>query len=119
MKILIIDDDILIIKALEKILTQKSGNTIVIATNGKQALNIVKHIQDFDLIILDLIMPEIDGFEVLHILQKEKNNNIPIIILSKILTQDTQKRLSEYNIHAKMSKPINVLEFKNALNSLI
>jgi len=77
--ILIVDDKQANLFALEHLLLNKD-RTILSATNGKDALKIALN-KSIDLIILDVQMPDIDGFEVAQILKSnKKTNDIPIIL---------------------------------------
>jgi len=77
--ILIVDDVVANLDILEELLNEYD---IVDATNGKDALKIVND-DHIDLILLDIMMPEMDGYEVCHKLKENpKNKNIPIIFLT-------------------------------------
>ena len=80
-KILIVDDDkinrILLTTNLEE-----QGYTVVSAENGRKALDCMFQ-EDFDLVLLDLVMPKMDGYQVLKEVKKDPHlKNIPIIIIS-------------------------------------
>ena len=77
--ILVCDDDKEIVKAIE-IYLQKEGYKIYKAYDGKEALQIVNKVPDLHLIILDIMMPELDGISVANIIRKDKQ--VPIIMLS-------------------------------------
>ncbi|MBP2024553.1 response regulator [Peptoniphilus stercorisuis] len=77
-KILVVDDEAAIAEIIQYNLTRE-GYEAKIAHDGKECLDIVEK-EDFDLIILDVMMPKIDGFTVLKEIRKEKN--IPIIMLT-------------------------------------
>ena len=79
-KILVVDDDQTVRNLLQRIL-EKAGYDVVIASNGQEALEKVSQF-DISLILLDVIMPGMDGFEVLDRLQQYKI--IPVIMLSGI-----------------------------------
>jgi len=83
--ILIIEDEKPIAGVLELKL-QKEGYSTRVAYDGESALSIMKK-ENFDLILLDLVMPELDGFDVLRKLKKSKNK-IPIIVASNLGQQD-------------------------------
>ena len=85
-KILIVDDDPVTLKMLEKFLLS-AGYWVAKATNGKEALYIA---DDFlpDLIILDIVMPVMDGTEAMEKLKKNpRTKNIPVLFLSSLITK--------------------------------
>jgi len=80
-KILIIEDEEILLNLLEKKLSQ-IGYDVSIAKDGVEGVNKVES-EIPDLILLDIVMPKMGGFEVMKELQKRKNfSNIPIIIIS-------------------------------------
>jgi len=78
MKILVIDDDVKICEVI-KLYLEKEGFEVVIAHNGSDGINIFKHEMP-DLVILDIMLPKKDGYEVCRELRKI--SNIPIIMLT-------------------------------------
>ena len=113
--ILVCDDDKEIVDAIEIYLMQE-GYTVRKAYNGKEALEILKK-EEIHLIILDLMMPELDGIHT--ILQIRKESSIPIIILSA-KSQDADKILG-LNIGADdyVTKPFNPLELVARVKSAL
>ncbi len=91
-KILIVDDESTNISILVEILQDKYD--LLIATNGKRALEIVKLENNIDLILLDIIMPNMDGYEVAYHLQQDKPN-IPFIFLTA--KNDSQSVVKGFN----------------------
>jgi len=80
-KILIIEDEKILLELLEKKLTQE-GYDVSIARDGEEGLEAIKTIKP-ELILLDIIMPKMGGFEVMEEIQKnEELKKIPIIIIS-------------------------------------
>ena len=79
MKILVVDDDKEIVQLLE-IYVKNEGYEPVAAYNGKEALTKLNTTPDIGLVILDLMMPEMDGMEVIK--QLRKDSAIPVLILS-------------------------------------
>ncbi len=93
--VLIVDDNINNLQIVSNFIQKSNRNyKISISTNGKHALNSIKRSKP-DLILLDVMMPNMDGFEVCKILKKnEKTKNIPIIFLTaKDQTMDIVKGL--------------------------
>jgi DNA-binding NarL/FixJ family response regulator len=92
MKILIVDDHALIREALRTVLTELKRETVILeASNSRQAMHIVEEHPDISLILLDLGLPDRDGFSVLAELRK-RYAAIAIIILSATNDQDKVKR---------------------------
>jgi CheY-like chemotaxis protein len=80
-KILIIEDEEIINELLAKKLTRE-GYEVFITRNGNEGMAAIKK-EKPDLILLDIVMPEMDGFEVMEQIQKNEDiKNIPIIIIS-------------------------------------
>ena len=90
MNILIAEDDKFIASAYRVKLSSQGWN-IVIANNGQEVLDQLKTIHP-DLILLDLIMPIMDGFEVLEHLNKSGTNHIPIIVASNLGQKEDKDR---------------------------
>src|SRR5258707_3588080 len=92
MKVLIVDDHALIREALYGVLKQLKGEAVIFeASNGRQAVHIVEEHPDLSLILLDINLPDRDGFSVLREL-RDRYATIAIIILSSSDDQDTVKR---------------------------
>lgn len=91
-KILIVEDE----KPLARALLLKLGNvgfTVQVAFDGQEALDLLAK-QEFDLILLDLVMPRVDGFGVLTEMQK-KQIKTPVIILTNLGQEEDIKRAKE------------------------
>lgn len=86
-RILIAEDDSFLVK-MYKLELEGAGFEITAAANGKQALEAIEQ-QKPDLLLLDLLMPEMDGFAVLEQVKK-KGYNFPIVVLSN-LSQEIDK----------------------------
>ncbi|OGY45141.1 MAG: hypothetical protein A2729_00090 [Candidatus Buchananbacteria bacterium RIFCSPHIGHO2_01_FULL_39_14] len=82
-KILIIEDDKFLAKMLSRMLESHQYDTIL-ASTGKEGL-IKASGEEIDLILLDIILPDIDGFDLLETIKKEeKTKNIPVMIISNL-----------------------------------
>lgn len=88
--LLIVEDEKPIAKALQLKLSH-SGFDVEIATNGEEALQSMEK-SKFDLILLDLIMPKMNGFDFLEELKKRKNT-IPVIVSSNLSQEEDMKRV--------------------------
>jgi len=90
LKVLLVDDDFINRKLLQTLLKKNATVTEVIeAENGSDALDKLKKETDVNLILLDIMMPIVDGIEFLKIFRSDMSNaHIPVIVLS---TDDTRK----------------------------
>lgn len=90
LKVLIVDDDFINRKLLSTLLKKNPSVTGMIeAENGSDALDKLKQDPNIDLILLDIMMPVVDGIEFLKIFRSNMaNSHIPVIVLS---TDDTRK----------------------------
>lgn len=105
-KILVVDDDWLSRKLLSTRL-EEDGYTVEMAENGRQALAMLRT-QPFDVILLDLLMPEMDGFQVLQSLKADSTwQHIPVIIISAEGEMDSVIRCIEMGATDHLPKPFN------------
>jgi excisionase family DNA binding protein len=73
-----------------------------------------------DLIILDIMLPDVDGFTILELLKKENHlKDVKILAVSAISDSDTIKKLYELGINGFMNKPFSILDFKQKIRSLL
>jgi len=100
---------------------QPDGYNLIEAGTGILGLDIAEH-QDVDLVLLDINLPDIDGYEVVHRLRtsaKECLAHIPVIaVTANAMRGDAQKILNA-GCDAYMSKPINIIELLDMVNALM
>ncbi|MBK8806732.1 MAG: response regulator [Bacteroidales bacterium] len=105
-KILVVDDSSSNILLIQNFL-EDEGFEVVTALDGKAALEQVKNTKP-DVILLDLMMPEIDGMQVMEKLKQDnKTKNIPIIFISASKDRDIQQKAIDEGAHAFISKPLD------------
>ena len=106
-RILIVDDDMRALFALSKILSKKGFDTLK-AESGKKALKILSENPDVDLILMDIMMPEMDGYESISRIKSEESlKDIPIIALTaKAMKGDREKCLSA-GANDYLTKPVD------------
>jgi adenylate cyclase len=105
-KILIADDNrvnrLLLGRGLEQ-----QGHTVVFAEHGREALEVLRK-DDFDLLLLDVLMPELDGYEVLAELKHDLHlREIPVIMTSSLDELDSVVKCVEMGAEDYLNKPIN------------
>lgn len=117
--VLIVDDDETVCTFL-KVLLEKEGFKIEIASNGEFAIKVVES-QKVDLVILDWMMPVLSGFEVLRMLQIGEYCDIPVIIITaRVADRNTIEMIKqEMNVVEFMTKPIKHALFLNRIHQIL
>ena len=105
MKILVCEDDYMVIKAIEHKLT-RDGYQVVIANNGKTAKEIL-NLEKFNLILTDLLMPFTGGLELITFIREEKKLTTPIIVLSKVGNEETIIQAFNLGADDYLTKPFS------------
>lgn len=114
-KILVVDDEKLLVKGI-KFNLENDGYEVHCAYDGAAALEMAKA-ESFDLIILDLMMPEIDGLEAC--VKIREFSDVPIIMLTA-RSEDTDKLIGfECGADDYLTKPFNILELKARIRALL
>ncbi len=119
MKILVVEDEEVLSKVLQEKL-EKSGYEVKVAADGDEALSMTKSFNP-DAIVLDLLLPKKNGFEVLEILKADQMMKaIPVIVVSNLGEDSDIKRslsLGAADYYVKSEHPINeiVEKIKNVL----
>lgn len=103
-KILVVEDDLDIQELLQNFL-QESGYDITVANDGLEAINIFSD-DDFDLILLDILLPKIDGFSVCEFIRKK--SQIPIIILTALNGEKEQIKGLDLQVDDYITKPFSM-----------
>jgi two-component system, OmpR family, alkaline phosphatase synthesis response regulator PhoP len=117
-KILVIDDEPMVIRMVESALTAR-GFTVVSAPNGYEGLIAARN-QKPDLILLDVVMPDLDGHEVARRLRKdERTKSIPIIHLSAVGDFDKQLQAMEDGSMDYITKPIKPSELADRVETFL
>lgn len=115
MKILVVDDEALLVKGI-KFNLQNDGYDILTGSNGLDAVQITKEKKP-DLIILDVMMPEMDGLTACAMIREF--SDVPIILLTA-KTEDMDKLMGfEQGADDYLTKPFNILELKARIRALL
>ena len=115
MKILVGDDEELLVKGIRFNL-QNDGYEVVTGANGREAVELARD-PEVRLIILDIMMPEIDGLEACRLIREF--SDVPVIMLTA-RTQDMDKLLGfEHGADDYLTKPFNILELKARIRALL
>lgn len=114
--VLVVDDNRVNRLKLSHSLEQQ-GHTVVLAENGRQALQLLQE-QAFDVVLLDIVMPEMDGYEVLAQIKADAGlRNIPVIVISAVDDLDSAVRCIEMGAEDYLPKPFNPVFLKARLEA--
>ncbi|HZU41380.1 MAG TPA: response regulator [Terriglobales bacterium] len=116
LRILVAEDNA-VNQALIMRVLEKMGNTAVLAKNGREAVELWEK-EDFDLIFMDVQMPELDGFgatAAIRAQEKAKGKHIPIIAMTAHALKGDRERCLEGGMDGYISKPVNFAEVRETL----
>ena len=114
-KVLVVDDEKLIVKGIRFSLEQ-DGMEVDCAYNGEEALNMAKA-NEYDMILLDIMLPKMDGFEVCQAIREF--SDMPIVMLTA-KGDDMDKILGlDYGADDYITKPFNILEVKARIKAIM
>lgn len=116
--VLLCDDELMNRKVGSKILT-KEGFDVIEAENGQEALDVLAT-NRIDLILMDLMMPVMDGYEATERIKKDDElKSIPLIILSALSDKDSIRKGLELGADEYLTKPYDVIDFKLRVTNAI
>lgn len=116
MRLLLVEDDLILKDGLERSFT-KAGYAVDVMTDGESANKLLSY-QEYDVIVLDLGLPKLDGFEVLKRL-RARGSKTPVLILTAL--EDTQNRVKGLDLGADdyLAKPFDLAELEARIRALI
>ncbi|HSL10321.1 MAG TPA: response regulator [Actinomycetota bacterium] len=117
-RVLVIDDDPDLGRVVRRVL-ELEGYDVVLSDDGLRGLAAAQR-QRPDAIVLDLMMPVMDGFQVLAELRADpRTRDIPVVVLSAVALEDTRERVEAAGASAFLTKPFEPQELSRALTSMI
>ena len=116
-KILVVDDEPWNLELMEAYLS--SDYELIMATNGVEALEKVKDFEP-DVILLDVLMPKMDGYQTCEILKKDDSTKfIPVVLVTALSEKEDKIKGIESGADEFLSKPVDMLELKTRVHSLL
>jgi len=126
MKILIVDNDINTVEVLQASLLSKVNYEINVAYSGEEALEMMKKNGHYELLILDIMMPKINGLDVCELMMKdEKLKNIPVLLVSALPIASTsfQESLEKFKelklVKDVLEKPFEIDNLVNKVKAIV
>jgi len=118
--VFIVEDDSFL-QGLEATKLKKEGYGILTAADGKEAIKVIENNAPIDLVLLDLMLPEVDGFEVLKRVRENSSiQKVPVIVFSNLSEEKDIKHAKELGVSEFMIKSnFNLDELAEKIKSLI
>lgn len=117
--ILLVDDDYTNIFALSAVLKSK-GPVIYTAKDGAECLKILKSTVGIDIVLLDMMMPEMDGFQAIQEIRKDVGlKHIPVISVTSLAMKEDRKKCMLAGADDYLSKPLNIDSLLEKIKALL
>jgi HAMP domain-containing protein/CheY-like chemotaxis protein/signal transduction histidine kinase len=114
-KVLVVDDDARNIFALATVLESHEMD-VVSATNGRQAIEIIDRTPDLDVVLMDIMMPEMDGYETMRQIRRDARfRTLPILALTAKAMKGDREKCLEAGASDYISKPVNTEQLLSLL----
>jgi len=114
-KVLVVDDDVRNIFALSSVL-ERRGMTVLSAGTGREAIQTIESTPDLAIVLMDIMMPEMDGYETMQVIRQNPSlRRLPIIALTAKAMKGDRERCLEAGASEYLAKPVNTEQLLSAL----
>ena len=114
-KVLVVDDDVRNIFALSSVL-ERRGMTVLSAGTGREAIATIESTPDLAIVLMDIMMPEMDGYETMQVIRQNPSlRRLPIIALTAKAMKGDRERCLEAGASEYLAKPVNTEQLLSAL----
>ncbi|HKO12800.1 MAG TPA: response regulator, partial [Acidobacteriaceae bacterium] len=114
-KVLIVDDDVRNIFALSSVL-ERRGMTVLTAGTGREAIQTIESTPDLAIVLMDIMMPEMDGYETMQVIRQNASlRRLPIIALTAKAMKGDREKCLEAGASEYLAKPVNTEQLLSAL----
>jgi CheY-like chemotaxis protein/HAMP domain-containing protein/signal transduction histidine kinase len=114
-KVLVVDDDVRNIFALSSVL-ERRGMTVLTAGTGREAISTLESTPDLAIVLMDIMMPEMDGYETMQVIRQNPSfRRLPIIALTAKAMKGDRERCLEAGASEYLAKPVNTDQLLAAL----
>jgi len=116
LKVLFVEDEEDLLSIISDALNKLQANFLT-ATNGLEALELLKNHSDIDAIVTDINMPHMNGLDMIKIM-KEEGIDIPIIVMSAHTEAEYVKKAKEYGVDEYLLKPFDFIKFIDLITNM-
>jgi HAMP domain-containing protein/CheY-like chemotaxis protein/signal transduction histidine kinase len=114
-KVLVVDDDVRNIFALSSVL-ERRGMAVLTAGTGREAISTLESTPDIAIVLMDIMMPEMDGYETMQVMRQNPNfRRLPIIALTAKAMKGDREKCLEAGASEYLAKPVNTEQLLSAL----
>ena len=114
-KVLVVDDDVRNIFALSSVL-ERRGMTVLTAGTGREAIAMLESTPDIAIVLMDIMMPEMDGYETMQVIRQNPSfRRLPIIALTAKAMKGDREKCLEAGASEYLAKPVNTEQLLSAL----
>ena len=114
-KVLVVDDDVRNIFALSSVL-ERRGMDVLTAGTGREAIDTLESIPDLAIVLMDIMMPEMDGYETMQVIRQNASlRRLPIIALTAKAMKGDREKCLEAGASEYLAKPVNTEQLLSAL----
>ena len=114
-KVLVVDDDVRNIFALSSVL-ERRGMTVLTAGTGKAAIATLESVPDMSIVLMDIMMPEMDGYETMQVIRRNALfRRMPIIALTAKAMKGDREKCLEAGASEYLAKPVNTEQLLSTL----
>jgi CheY-like chemotaxis protein len=114
-KVLVVDDDVRNIFALSSVL-ERRGMTVLTAGTGREAIDTIQSTPDLAIVLMDIMMPEMDGYETMQVIRQNPSlRRLPIIALTAKAMKGDREKCLEAGASEYLAKPVNTEQLLSAL----
>jgi CheY-like chemotaxis protein len=114
-KVLVVDDDVRNIFALSSVL-ERRGMTVLTAGTGREAISTLESTPDMAIVLMDIMMPEMDGYETMQVIRQNTSfRRLPIVALTAKAMKGDREKCLEAGASEYLAKPVNTEQLLSAL----
>jgi CheY-like chemotaxis protein len=114
-RVLVVDDDARNIFALTTLL-ENEGMTVISATNGRQAIELIRHTPGLSAVLMDIMMPDMDGYETMRQIRQDPHfRSLPIIALTAKAMKGDRERCLHAGASDYIAKPVDAHQLLSLL----